>query len=179
MVSWLYEKPILKVNASGGHPRSSALHGPASPGSGCGNEDRSFIADTGGSASGMDRQRIGDDAPEPESLDAQSERAGNESSRTSEATRAARAADAKGASAIGGSSGTVSLGVWAEPGSVGRTHLGDPPEASLWNNLEGPAGPVLDAPVGLSAEAGWVFLSASQERRSSAISPGLKKNCDP
>ena len=179
MVSCLHEKPILEVNASGGQPRVSALHGPASPGSRCGNEGRGSLTDSGGSASGMDRQRIGDDAPEPESLDAQSERAGNESSRTHEATRPARAANDQGASAIGGPSGTVSLGVWAEPGSVGRTHLGGPPEASLWNNLEGPAGPVLDAPVGLSAEAGWIFLSASQERRSSAISPSLKKNCDP
>lgn len=179
MVSCLHEKPILEVNASGGQPRVSALHGPASPGSRCGNEGRSFIADTGGSASGMDRQRIGDDASEPESLDAQGERAGNESPRTREATRAARSDNAKGSSAIGGSPGTVSLGVWAEPGSVGRTHPGGAPEAPLWNHLEGPAGPVLDAPVGLPPEAGWVLLSASQERRSSAISPGLKKNCDP
>ena len=179
MLSWLYEKPILEVNASRGQPRASALHGPASPGSRCGNEDRSSLADTGGSASGMDRPGIGDDASEPESLDAQGERAGAQGPATGKAAGATSPLDTEGASTIGRPSGTVPLGVWAEPGSMGRTHLGGAPEAPLWNKLEGPAGPVLDAPAGLSAEAGWVFLSASQERRSSAISPGFKKNCDP
>lgn len=179
MVSWVHEKPILNVNASGGQPRASVVHDSASPGSRCGNKDSGSLADTGGSASGMDRRGLGDDASESESLDAQGERTGVEGSRTSKATRASGSFNLEGGSGIGRSLGAVPVGVWAESSSVGWPHISGPPEASFWNKLEGSAGPVLDAPIGLSAETGRVFISSSAERRGQAISPSIKKNFSP
>jgi hypothetical protein len=179
MVLSFHEKPILNVNSSGGKPRASVVRGSASPGSRGGNKDSGFTADTGGSASGMDRRGPGDDAAKFESLDAQGERTGVEGSGTSKAAGASGSFNLQGASGIARPLRAVPFGVWAEPSSLGRPHSGDPPEASFRNNPEGSAGPVLDAPAGLSTETGWVFVPPRAERRGQAISSGIKKNCSP
>jgi hypothetical protein len=176
MVVWIHEKFIFNVNASGGQPRAFSLLGSGSPGSRCWSEDSGFVADTGGSASGMDRRGSGDNASEYESLDAQSERAGAEGSGTDKATWASSSFNAQGASGLGGSLRAVTFRVWAESGSLGRPHISGSLKASFWDNVEGSTGPVLDAPVGVSAETGWVFVSSSAKQRGQAISPDLKKN---
>ena len=57
----------------------------------------------------------------------------------------------------------VSFGIWVTPSWVGWSHLGGPSEASVWDNLEGPSGSVLDAPIGVSTEAGGIYLSSRKE----------------
>jgi len=179
MIFSFHEKPIVSVNASGGQPRASVVHGSASPGSRCGNEDSGFTADTRGSASGMDCRGPGDDASELESLDAQGERTGAEGPGTSKATGASGSFNSQGASAIGRPPGAVPFGVWAEPGSLGRPHISGPPEASFRDNPEGSPGPVLDAPARLPAETLWVFVPSRTKLGGQAISPALKKNSSP
>ena len=59
--------------------------------------------------------------------------------------------------------GEGSFGIWVTPSWVGWSHLGGPSEASVWDNLKGPSGSVLDAPIGVSTEAGGIYLSSRKE----------------
>ena len=74
MIPYFHEKPNFNVNASRSKQRAFTGHGTANPGSPYGDKDRGSIADTGGSASGVDRRRVRVDATELKSLDAPSER---------------------------------------------------------------------------------------------------------
>jgi hypothetical protein len=136
MVTWFHEKPIVNVNASGGQPRAFALHGSASSGSRCRDEDSGFAADTGGAASGMDCRSFGDDAAEFESVDAQGKRAGAKDAGPDKAAGASRPLNAQSAAGIGSSLRAVTLRVWAESGSVGRPHRSSPPKAPVWDSAE-------------------------------------------
>jgi hypothetical protein len=176
MVTWLHEKTIVNVNASGGQPSAFALHGSASSGSRCRDEDSGFAADTGGAASGMDCRGFGDDAAEFESVDAQGKRAGAKDAGPDKAAGASRPLNAQSAAGIGSSLRAVTLRVWAESGSVGRPHRSSPPKAPVWDSAESSTGPGVDAPVRISAETGRVFVSSSAQRRGQAISPDFKKN---
>jgi len=134
------------------------------------------IADTGGSASGMDSRSVGLDASELESLDAQGKRSGVEIFGTGKETRASCSFDSKGSPRTGRRFREVPVRIWVKSNSVGWSHVGCSPEAAFQDNLEGSAGSVLDASSGLSTKTGWLYLSSGTERGGQTIWSGVKKN---
>ena len=176
MIQCFHEKPDFNVNASRSKQRAFTGHGTANPGSPHGNEDRGSIADTGGSASGVDCRRVRVDASELKPLDAPGERSRGKGLGTCEAAWASSAVKSERSTAIRGRSGEASFGIWVTASSMGWPHLGGSSEASVWNNLESSPGAVLDAPIGVSTEAGGIYVSPRKERRGQEISSGLKKD---
>jgi hypothetical protein len=163
MIPCFHEKSDIDVNASRSKQRAFTGHGTANPGSPHGDKDRGSIADTGGSASGMDRRRVRLDASELKPLDAPSERSRVKGVGTREAAWASGPDNPKGSAAIGERFGEASFGIWVTASSMGWSHLGGPSEASVWDNLEGSSSSVLDAPIGVSTEAGGIYVSSRQE----------------
>ena len=163
MISCFHEKPNLNVNASGSKQRAFTGHGTSNPGSPHGNEDRGSIADTGGSASGVDRRRIRVDATELKPLDAPSERSRVKGFGTREAAWASAAVDLKSSAAIRGGFREASFGIRVTASPMGWSHLGGSSEASVWDNLESSSGSVLDAPIGVSTEASGIYVSSREK----------------
>lgn len=163
MIPCFHEKSDIDVNASRNKQRTFTVHGTANLGSPHGDKDRGSIADTGGSASGMDRRRVRVDASELKPLDAPSERSGVKGLGTHEAAWASAAFNPKSSAIIRGRFREASFGIWVTASSMGWSHFGGPFEASVWDNLESPPSSVLDAPVGVSAEAGGIYVSSRQE----------------
>ncbi len=163
MIRCFHEKPNLNVNASRSKQGALTGHGTANPGSPHGDKDRGSIADTGGSASGVDRRRVRVDATELKPLDAPSERSRLESLDSREATWASTAVNAKGSEAIRGAFREDSFGIWVTASSMGWSHLGGSFEASVWDNFESSPGSVLDASIGVSTEASGIYVSSRQE----------------
>ena len=163
MISCFHEKSDLNVNASRSKQRAFTDHGTVNPGSPHGDKDRGSIADTGGSASGMDRRRVRVDASELKPLDAPSERSRVKGLGAREAAWAPAAVKPKSSAAIRGRFREASLGIWVTASSMGWSHLGGPSEASVWDNLESSPSSVLDAPIGVSTEAGGIYVSSRQE----------------
>ena len=163
MILYFHEKPNLNVNASRSKQRAFTGHGTANPGSPHGDKDSGFIADTGGSASGVDRRRVRIDAPELKPLDAPSERSRVKGLGTRKAAWASAAVNPKSSAAIRGGFREASFGIRVAASSMGWSHLGSAFEASVWNNLESSPGSVLDASIGVSTEAGGVYVSSRQE----------------
>ena len=73
------------------------------------------------------------------------------------------AVNLKSSVAIRGRFREASFGIWVTASSLGWSHLGDPSEASVWDNLESSSSSVLDAPIGVSTEAGRIYVSLRQE----------------
>jgi hypothetical protein len=163
MIPYFHEKPNLNVNASRSKQRAFTGHGTANPGSPHGDKDRGSFADTGGSASGVDRRRVRFDSTELKPLDAPSERSGVKGLGIREAAWASAAANRKSSTAIGGTFREASLGIWVTAGSLGWPHVGGSSEASVWDNLESSPSSILDAPIGVSTEAGGIYVSSRQE----------------
>jgi hypothetical protein len=163
MILYFHEKPNLNVNASGSKQRAFTGHGTANPGSPHGDKDRGSFADTGGSASGVDRRRVRVDASELKSLDAPSERPRVRGPGTREAAWASAAVNSKSSAAIRGGFRETSFGIRVTASSMGWSHLGDPSEASVWDNLESSPSSVLDASIGVSTEAGGIYVSSREE----------------
>jgi hypothetical protein len=163
MIRCFHEKSDIDVNASRSKQRAFTGHGPANPGSPHGNKDRGSIADTGGSASGLDRRRVRVDATELKPLDAPGERSRVKGLGTREAAWASTAVKPKSSAAIRGRFREASFGIWVTASSMGWSHLGGPSEASVWDNLESSSSSVLDAPIGVSTEAGGIYVSSRQE----------------
>ena len=163
MIPCFQEKSNLNVNASRSKQRAFAGLGTVNPGSPHGNKDRGSIADTGGSASGMDRRRIRVDATELKPLDAPSERSRLRGLGIRETTWATAAVNPKSSAAIRGRFGEASFGIWVTAGSMGWSHFGGPFEASVWDNLESSPSSVLDASIGISTEAGGIYVSSREE----------------
>jgi hypothetical protein len=163
MIRCFHEKSDIDVNASRSKQRAFTGHGPANPGSPLGNKDRGSIVDTGGSASGMDRRRVRVDASELKPLDAPSERSRVKGLGTREAAWASAAVNPKSSAAIRGGFREASFGIWITASSMGWSHLSGPSEASVWDNLESSPSSVLDAPIGVSTEAGGIYVSSRQE----------------
>jgi hypothetical protein len=176
MIPCFHEKSDINVNASRSKQRAFTGHGTANPGSPHGDKDCSSIADTGGSASGVDRRRVRVDASELKPLDAPGERSRVKGLGTGKAAWASAAFNPKSSAAIGGGFREASFGIWVAASSMGRSHLSGASEASVWDNLEGASSSVLDAPIGVPTEAGGIYVSSREERRGQAISSGLKKN---
>jgi hypothetical protein len=160
MILCFHEKPNFNFDASRSKQRAFAGHGTSSPGSPHGNKDRGSIADTGGSASGVDRRRVRVDATELNPLDAPSERLRVKGLGTREAAWASAAVEFKSSAAIRGGFREASFGLWVTASSMGWSHLGGPSEASVWDNLESSPGSVLDASIGVSTEARGIYLSS-------------------
>ena len=163
MIPCFHEKPNLNVNASRSKPRAFTGHGTANPGSPHGNKDSGSIADRGGSASGLDRRCVRVDATEFKPLDAPGERSRVKGLGTREAAWASTAVKPKRSAAIRGRFGEVSFGIGVTAGAMGWSHFGSPFEASVWNNLESSPSSVLDAPIGVSTEAGGIYVSSRQK----------------
>jgi hypothetical protein len=163
MIPCFHEKTDLDVNASRSKQRTFTVHGTANPGSPHGNKDCGSIADTGGSASGVDRRRVRVDASELKPLDAPSEQSRVKGLGTREAAWASTAVNPKSSAAIRGGFREASFGIWVTASSMGWSHLGGPSEASVWDNLESSSSSVLDAPIGVSTEAGGIYVSSRQE----------------
>ncbi len=163
MIPCFHEKPDLNVNASRSKQRAFTGHGTANPGSPHGDKDRGSIADTGGSASGVDRRRVRVDATELKPLDAPGERSRVKGLGPREAAWASAAVKPKGSAAIRGRFREASFGIRVTASSMGWSHLGGSSEASVWDNLESSPGSVLDAPIGVSTEAGGIYVSSRQE----------------
>ena len=143
MIPCLHEKSDIDVNASRSEQRAFTGHGTANPGSPHGNEDRGSIADTGGSASGLDRRRVRVDASEFESLDAPGERSRVKGFGAHKAAWASGADNPKSSAAIRRRFRAVSFGIRVTPSSMGWFHFGGPSEASVGDNLEGPSASLL------------------------------------
>ena len=176
MIPCFHEKPDFNVNASRSKQRAFTGHGTANPGSSHGSKDRGSIAGTGGSASGLDRRRVRVDATELKPLDAPGERSRVKGLGTHEATWASTAVKPRRSAAIRGGSREAPFGIRVTASSMGWSHLGGSFETSVWNNLESSPGAVLDAPIGVSTEAGGIYVSSRKEGRGQAISSSLKKN---
>jgi hypothetical protein len=163
MIPCFHEKPNLNVNASGSKQRAFTGHATANPGSPHGDKDRGAIADTGGSASGVDRRGVRVDATELKPLDAPSERSRVKGLGTREAAWASAAVNAKSSAAIRGGFREASFRIWVTASSMGWSHPGGSSEASVWDKLESSPSSVLDASIGVSTEAGGIYLSSGQE----------------
>ena len=163
MIPCFHEKPNLNVNASRSEQRGFTGHGTANPGSPHGDKDSGSIADTGGSASGVDRRRVRFDSTELKPLDAPSERSGVKGLGTREAAWASAAFKSKSSAAIRARFREVSFGIRVTASSMGWSHFGDSFEASVWDNFESTASSVLDASIGVSTEAGGIYVSSRQE----------------
>ena len=163
MIQCFHEKPDFNVNASRSKQRAFTGHGTDNPGGPHGDKDCGPIADTGGSASGVDRRRVRVDATELKSLDAPSERSRVKGLGTREATWASAAVNPKSSAAIRGRFREASFGIRLIPSSMGWSHLGGSFEASVWDNLESSPGSVLDASIGVSTEAVGIYVSSREE----------------
>ena len=163
MIVYFHEKSGINVNASGSKPRAFAGHGTVNPGSPQGDKDCGSVADIGGSASGMDCRRVRVNASELKPLDAPSERSGVKGLRVHKEAWAAGADKPKSSAAIGERFGKASFGIWVAASSMGWSHLGCPSETPVWDNLESSSSSVLDAPIGVSTEAGGIYVSSRQK----------------
>ena len=163
MIPCFHEKSDLDVNAPRSKQRASTGHGTANPGSPHGNKNRGSIADTGGSASGVDRRRVRVDATELKPLDAPGERSRVKGLVTREAAWTSAAVKPKSSAAIRGRFREASFGIRVTASSMGWSHFGGSSEASVWDNLESSPSSVLDASIGVSTEAGGIYVSSRQE----------------
>jgi hypothetical protein len=163
MIFCFHEKPNLNVNASRSKQRAFTGHGTANPGGPHGDKDCGSIADTGGSASGVDRRRVRVDATELKPLDAPSERSRVKGFGTDETAWTSAAVNFKSSAAIRGGFREASFGIRVTAPSMGWSDLGGPSEASVWDNLESSPGSVLDASIGVSTEAGGIYVSSREE----------------
>ena len=160
MISYFHEKPHVNVNASRSKQRSSAGHGTANPGSPYGDKDRGSIADTGGSASGVGGRRVRVNATEFKPLDAPSKRSRVKGLGPREAAWTSPPVNPKSSAPIRGRFREAAFGIWVTASSLGWSHLGGSFEATVWGNLERSPGSVLDASIGVSAEAGRIYVSS-------------------
>jgi len=163
MIQYFHENPNLNVNAPRSEQRASTGHGTDNPGSPDGDKDRSFIADTGGSASGVGRRRLRVDATELKPLDAPSERSRVKGLGVRKTAWASTANKPTSSAAIRGRFREVSFGMRVTAGSMGWSHFGGSSEASVWNNLESSPSSVLDASIGVSTEAGGIYVSSRED----------------
>src|SRR5512139_3411292 len=124
MIMCFHEKPNLNVNASRSKQRAFTGDGTSNPGSPHGDKDRGSIADTGGSASGVDCRRIRLDATELKPLDAPSERSRVKGLDTREAARTSAAVDLKSSATTRGRFGEASFGIRVTACSMGWSHIG-------------------------------------------------------
>ena len=179
MIHFFHEKPNPHLNPLRGDSRSPLIICSPESDSIYRNEGRGPTADIGRSASGVDLRNPWDVAPDVERVDAQGEREGVEGIRTPQETRSSCSSDLGDTACITRTLGKVSFGVRAESGAMGRSHAGGTPEAAVRDNAESSSGPGVDASIGVSAEAGELFVSSTTKRGCGAVWAGVKKNCRP
>lgn len=163
MIPCVHEKSDFNVATSRSKQRAFTGHGTANSGSPYGDKDRGSVADTGGSASGVGGRRVRVDAAELKSLDASSKRSRIKGLGAREAAWAPAEVNPRRAAAIREGFGEASFGIRVTASPLGWSHLGGSSEARVWDNLESSPGSVLDASIGVSAEAGGLYVSSRQE----------------
>jgi hypothetical protein len=176
MPHWLHEKSKLDVDASRGEPRASCGLRSGNPGSTRRVKDRGFVADSGGSASGMGLRGARPDASEFESLDAQGEQTGTVGIKAGKTSRAPGAIDSRDPGEAGGRPGEGAPGVWIESCPLGWTDPGEASGASVRDKAEGATGAKVDASAGVPTEAGQLFVYSSASAGSEEFSQDVKKN---
>src|SRR5450631_1588820 len=124
----------------------------------------------------MDRRGPRSDTDEPVALDSCGERARCAELAAAAETRSPGGIDGQGATRTGGAPGTLAAGIRIEPPAMGRTDVGDTPEATLRHRAEGAPSADLDASTWLQHEARESCLPASPRRRCPTFPTGSKKN---
>ena len=176
MLVWVGAKSRIESDPSVRHQGPVAGAGGASARGLGRSEDRRFVAGPGGSASELDCRSPRFDAHEPEPLDSPGKCPRRRGSKTSAPKGTAFPADTHPVPSLGEGSGEVAAGAGVKPSAMGWSHLGNLLEAALRDKLEGPPSAVLDAPAGLSLEAGRLQLSPGARRGGPAVPAGAKKN---
>ena len=176
MVLLLHEKSHFIFDASRCKPRASDSLCFGGPGGMDGFKDSRPIADTGGSASGMDSRGIRLDATELESLDAQGKRAGDKGVRDKTQEWASFAVNPRYATEIGDGFGEEAFRPWDKPGSMGRSHACCPPETAFWREDKSPPSPVLAAPIRVLSETCRLLVYSGAFKRSEEVPRRFKKN---
>jgi len=176
LVSYFNEEPHIDGAASGSKPGASFGLCSGNPGSLCRDKDSGSVADTGGSASGMDNRCLGSNATELEYLDAQSKSGRIESVAGKTKVGTTRPADTQGSGTAETTSGKNAAGFRAASSRLGRSDTGGSSETDLWDNPESSSSTVFDAPPGLSAETRRLFICTGARAGRQEVSGGTKKN---
>jgi len=156
-----HEKSRIDANPLLRHAGTVPCFGPASP-RGLGRaEDCRLVADPGRSAPGLGGSSPGTDPHELEPLGSPRKCSGSVCFKATAQSGPSVAVKPRSRQGFGQGSGKVTPSRGAKSRPVGRTHTRDPFEAPLGNKPEGPTSPVLDAPIGVSAETCQLQLPAS------------------
>jgi len=176
MICFRHEESNVNFEAFRSKPRAPFVLCPKNPGGLYWVKDSGFVADIGGSASGVDNRGIGADASEFESMDAQSKprRGGSLKNKTQAWTPSSIGSE--DCLRIGGSVKKVSPRFWDKSNSVGWPDPGGSPESTLWHKDKSASGSVLASSIGLPFKKGELHLFAGSARRSQRVSEGIKKN---
>ena len=139
-------------------------------------ESRRVASPAGRTETGLGRSGLGLTADEPESLGSGGEYGRPKGFVEQESARPAFPIDAAYRAGSRTPSGGISPAIWVEPGPLGRSDPGCTSKASVRDKVEGPAGPKLDAPVGVSSEKGKLYVSSGQRGGSQEVPSRVKKN---
>jgi hypothetical protein len=139
-------------------------------------EDRGRSLDLRRSKAGVDCGRFGFDSNESEPLGSGCKCEGFGSFKRQNSAREASAINFSNCRAGRGPFGAISPDVWVESSEVGRPDAGGTLEASIWLEIESPAGSELDASAGISFKAGQLYVSPGPKGRGDTVSPQIKKN---
>lgn len=156
MICFKYEESNVDFNASRSKPRESFVLCPKNPRGLYRVKDSGPIADIGGSESGVDNRGVGTDAPEFESMDAQSKARKVESLKNKIQAWTPSSIGFENCRRIGGSLGEVSAGFWDKSNPVGWPDPGGSSESTLWHKDKDTSGSVLALSIGLPFKKGRV-----------------------
>ncbi len=176
MLHWPHENSHAAADASRRDRGAFGRPGQAHPGGLGWDQDRGAVAAPGRAATGVDRRGLGADAHELDPVDSWHQRDGAPCVTAQGPTGSPPAFDSAGPGGLGGPPGTVPPGVGASPRAMGWSHPGRASEAAVWDPAEGPAGPDVDASVGLPPETGQPCVPASSDQRGPTLPAGVKKN---
>jgi len=176
MIVLRYEKSHFIFNASRCKSRASDSLCFGGPGGMDRFKNSRPIADTGGSASGMDSRSVGLDASELESLDAQDKRARDKGITGEIKNRASFAVNVEHSPETGGGFGEEAFRTRDKSRSMGRPHSCCPPKTAFWRKNKGSPGSVLASPIRVLPEACRLLVYSGAFKRSEEIPRRFKKN---
>lgn len=139
-------------------------------------KDRGPTVASGGATVGMDNRCSRTDSNELESLGSICKSKWSRSVERTAAARKACAVEQDGSKKFGGPSGENTDGLWFITGSLGWPDVGRSFEEKVWDRFNGAPCPALDAPIGLSDEAGQSCVPSSSFRRCEEVPSSDKKN---
>src|SRR3989338_3183210 len=179
MIPWRHETTDVRAAAPRGHPGTLGGHGERDSRSSDRSEDCRPLAGAGRAAPQLDRGGVGPDPDELEPVDARDERRGGGVVDPQAPSRPTGPTDFRPTPQAGAASGAVAPGLWAAAGPMGWADAGRAPEAGVCHRLEGAASADVDAPVGVSPDAGQPSGTASAGGRCHAVPASVKKNSRP